>query len=49
MYLRQPAIAQIVVSSIHKGVELTHFDLSAYVVMPNMFTSWPCQKSLPTA
>jgi len=35
MHLRQAVIAQIVVSSIHKGVELAHFDLSAYVVMPN--------------
>ena len=35
MYLRQPAIAQIVVASIDKGVELAHFELGAYVVMPN--------------
>jgi len=35
MYLRQPAIAEIVIDSIHKGVELGHFELSAYVVMPN--------------
>jgi REP-associated tyrosine transposase len=34
-HLRQAVIAQIVVSSIHKGVELAHFDLIAYVVMPN--------------
>ena len=35
MYLRQPMIAQIVVDSIHKSVELGHFDLEAYVVMAN--------------
>lgn len=35
MYLRQPAIAQIVVGSILKGVELAHFELGAYVIMPN--------------
>src|SRR5438477_11916365 len=35
MYLRQPEIAQIVVQSIHKGVELGHYDLGAYVVMAN--------------
>ena len=35
MHLRQAAIAKIVVSSIYKGVELAHFDLNAYVVMPN--------------
>jgi len=35
IYLRQPAVAQIVVDSIHKGVELTHFELAAYVVMAN--------------
>jgi putative transposase len=35
MYLRRPDIAQIVVDSIHKGVELRHYELGAYVVMPN--------------
>ena len=35
MYLRQPEIARIVVESIHKGVELGHYELSAYVVMAN--------------
>jgi REP element-mobilizing transposase RayT len=35
MYLREAAIAQIVVESIHKGVELAHFELGAYVVMAN--------------
>ena len=34
-YLRRPDIAQIVVNSIHKGVELGHYELGAYVVMPN--------------
>ena len=35
MYLRQPEIARIVVDSIHKGVELGHYELAAYVVMAN--------------
>jgi putative transposase len=35
MYLRQPDIARIVVDSIHKGVELGHYELAAYVVMAN--------------
>ncbi len=35
MYLRRPDIAQIVVGSIHKGVGLGHYELSAYVVMAN--------------
>ena len=35
MYLRQPDIAQIVVASIHKGVDLSHYELEAYVVMAN--------------
>jgi REP element-mobilizing transposase RayT len=35
MYLRRPDIAQIVVDSIYKGVELGHYSLSAYVVMAN--------------
>jgi putative transposase len=34
-YLAQPEIAQIVVESLHKGVELAHFQLGAYVVMAN--------------
>src|SRR5258706_8680832 len=35
LYLRQPAIAEIVVRSIHKGAEIGHYDLHAYVVMAN--------------
>ena len=35
MYLRQPEIAQIVVNSIYKGVELKHYRLDAFVVMAN--------------
>jgi len=35
LYLRRPDIARIVVDSIHKGVELEHYELSAYVVMAN--------------
>jgi REP element-mobilizing transposase RayT len=34
-YLHRPDIAQIVVDSIHKGVELGHYELRAYVVVPN--------------
>ena len=34
-YLHRPDIAQIVVNSIRKGVELGHYELGAYVVMPN--------------
>ena len=35
MYLRQPEIARIVVGSIHKGVDLGHYELGAYAVMGN--------------
>jgi putative transposase len=35
MYLRQSDIARIVVGSIHKGVDLGHYELGAYVVMAN--------------
>ncbi len=35
MYLRQSAIAQLIVQSIHKGVQLGHYELHAYVVMAN--------------
>jgi REP element-mobilizing transposase RayT len=35
LYLRQPDIAQLVVDSIHAGVELGHYELGAYVVMAN--------------
>jgi REP element-mobilizing transposase RayT len=34
-WLRQPAVAQLVVDSIEKGVHLAHYDLHAYVVMSN--------------
>jgi REP element-mobilizing transposase RayT len=34
-HLRRPEIAQIVVDSIHKGVQLGHYQLHAWVVMPN--------------
>jgi putative transposase len=34
-YLQRPDIAQIVVGSIHKGEELGHYELNAYVVMGN--------------
>jgi type I restriction enzyme R subunit/putative DNA methylase len=35
MYLRQPAIAQLVVESIRIGKQLDHYELYAYVVMAN--------------
>jgi REP element-mobilizing transposase RayT len=35
LYLRQPAIAALVVGSIYKGAEIGHYDLHAYVIMPN--------------
>src|SRR5713101_7024221 len=35
MYLRQSDIARIVVGSIHKGVDLGHYELEAFVVMAN--------------
>src|SRR2546423_15431987 len=35
MYLRQPAIAQLVVNSMQRGVQLAYYDLHAYVVMAN--------------
>src|SRR4051812_40508156 len=35
MHLRQSAIAQLVVDSIQRGVQLGHYDLHAYVVMAN--------------
>lgn len=35
VYLKQPEIAQVVIESIHRGVELEHYDLHAWVVMSN--------------
>ena len=35
LYLRQPAIARIVVDSLHRGTHLGHYDLGAFVVMAN--------------
>jgi REP element-mobilizing transposase RayT len=34
-FLRQPAIAQIVVDSIQRGASIDHYQLHAFVVMPN--------------
>ena len=34
-FLRQPPIAQIVSDSLHKGVELGHYDLGAFALMAN--------------
>jgi hypothetical protein len=36
MYLRQPTIAQLVVDSMQRGVQLADYDLHAYVVMANV-------------
>jgi hypothetical protein len=35
VYLRQEAVARLVVNSIRRGVELGHYLLHAFVVMPN--------------
>jgi REP element-mobilizing transposase RayT len=35
MYLRHEDVARIVVESIRRGAELGHYDLHAFVVMPN--------------
>jgi REP element-mobilizing transposase RayT len=35
MYLRQPAIAQLIVESIRKGEQLDHYELLAFLVMAN--------------
>jgi len=35
MHLRSPDIARIVAGSIHKGVDIAHYELEAYVIMPN--------------
>jgi REP element-mobilizing transposase RayT len=35
LFLKQPEIAQMVVNSLHRGVELGHYELAAYVVMAN--------------
>ena len=35
LYLRQPAIARIVVDSLHRGTHLGHYDRGAFVVMAN--------------
>jgi REP element-mobilizing transposase RayT len=35
LYLGRQEFAQLVVRSLHKGVELAHYDLAAFVVMAN--------------
>jgi REP element-mobilizing transposase RayT len=35
MFLRQEAIARLVVESLHRGAELGHYDLASFVVMAN--------------
>jgi REP element-mobilizing transposase RayT len=34
-HLKRPEVAQIIVDAIHRGVDLRHYDLHAYVVMSN--------------
>jgi putative DNA methylase len=34
-YFKTPEVAQLVMESLFKGVELDHYDLSAFVIMPN--------------
>ncbi len=35
MFLRQPEVASAVLASLHKGVELGHYELAAWVIMAN--------------
>ncbi|MGH9582687.1 MAG: transposase [Bryobacteraceae bacterium] len=35
LYLRQEPIARLVLASLHKGVELGHYQLAAFVIMAN--------------
>ena len=35
MFLRQDAVAQLVVDSLRKGVELGHYELGSFVIMAN--------------
>ena len=35
MHLSRPDIATVVIECLHKGVELGHYDLDAWVIMPN--------------
>jgi putative transposase len=35
MYLRQPAVAQLVLESLHRGEQLGRYELYAFVVMAN--------------
>jgi putative transposase len=35
MYLRQKSIAQVVIESLHRGVDLGHYELGPFVVMGN--------------
>jgi putative transposase len=37
LFLRQPEIARLLAACIHKGVELGHYGLFAWVIMPNHF------------
>jgi REP element-mobilizing transposase RayT len=34
-YLAQEKIARVVIASLHRGVEMGHYELGAYVIMPN--------------
>jgi len=48
LFLRQPSIASIVIDSLHKGVELGHYDLGAFVVMANHVHVLLCPKINPS-
>ncbi|HEV2690509.1 MAG TPA: transposase [Bryobacteraceae bacterium] len=34
-FLRQPEVAQVVLASIHRSVEIGHYQLHSWVIMPN--------------
>jgi hypothetical protein len=34
-YLRQPSIAQVVIDSLFRGIDLGHYDLGPFAIMPN--------------
>jgi putative transposase len=43
LYLRDERIARIVIASLHKGVELGHYDLGPYVLMSNHVHALLCR------
>ncbi len=34
-FLKQPAIAELVLASMHYGAELAHYELHSWLIMPN--------------